>query len=234
MLQKKMGLLVCDDVYKDYRSQCPDFLQMFSEAFPAIEFVPYNLHRGEFPDSLDHLPGYMMTGSRFSAYDQDEWIIRSKQLIRDIQDAGLLFVGVCFGHQMMAEALGGEVLRAPVGWSVGVQSFDIINHKNWIGKGNTTFQVQMMCQDQVHKLPPGAEIIAFRPECPVGIMQLGDKMLGIQGHPEFPNDYAIALIQKRRKKIGIPKADKALANLYNHSSLQSVKDLIYRFIYFSS
>jgi GMP synthase-like glutamine amidotransferase len=232
MLQKQMGLLVCDNVYESYRTKCPDFLHMYSEAFPQIDFIPYHLHRGEFPSHLENLSGYMMTGSRYSAYDEEEWIIRAKQLIRDIKEADLLFVGICFGHQMIAEALGGEVKRAPVGWSVGIQSFEITNYKNWMRKKISNFNVQMMCQDQVHKLPKDTEIIAFRPECPVGIMQIGKKILGIQGHPEFPSAYAEALIRERKERIGIMRAEKALKTISQNLETNDIREIVQNFVHY--
>lgn len=226
----RVGLLICDEPAERYLKEVGDYLTMFSAAFPGQEFVKYEIFKDQFPSDVRDETAYMMTGSRYSVYDNIPWIGKGKALIRDIYQHNLKFVGVCFGHQMMAEALGGKVEKARQGWNVGVKTFEIVQTKPWISPVHGRFSIQMMCQDQVVMLPSIAENLAGSSECPYGLMAVGSQMLSVQGHPEFPEEYSMELIRLRRGKIGEKEAENAVATFDQKCDLELIRTYVMNFL----
>ncbi|MCB9303244.1 MAG: amidotransferase [Lewinellaceae bacterium] len=260
----KIGLLECDHVAPPFRHIAGDYRDMFAAILPGLQLKPYDVCNGEFPENVEACDGYLCTGSKYSVYDDIDWIHRLKVFFHELYAAKKPFVGVCFGHQMMAEALGGKVAKAPVGWCVGVHEFAVLETAEWMrpknpnslgaegasrdasaswrksGKpemGNRkelpgipvsafrlppsdfnpkklpSLKLLMSCQDQVQSLPPDSRVLASAADCPVGIFSVGDSMLGLQAHPEFPKAYMEALIRDRVQRIGEEKAMKGIESL---------------------
>ncbi|WP_031526226.1 glutamine amidotransferase-related protein [Dyadobacter crusticola] len=213
----KVGLLECDHVREDLMHIAGDYRQMFpalfSQVAPEWEFVFYDVCNGIFPDSVHECDLYISTGSKFSVYDQEDWILRLKVLVNDVYESGKKYVGICFGHQMLAEALGGKVVQGSPGWRVGVHSFSSIENAEWMQPEMQEFNLLMMCQDQVVAMPPNSTLLAKTADCSVGMFQVGPHMLGIQAHPEFPGIYNKALMELRLERIGQAKVDAGIASL---------------------
>ncbi|MFK7970266.1 MAG: amidotransferase, partial [Bacteroidia bacterium] len=197
-----IGLFVCDHIDKENVQEFGSYPDFFAALFPEFEIVQYEVTKGHFPDDLDECDAYMTTGSRHSVYDDLPWINQVKATIRDIYATNKTFVGVCFGHQLLAEALGGRVAKSPNGWSVGVHRFDVHEKQSWMKPFQPSLNLIMMCQDQVLDLPPETKVLAGSPQCPVAIMQIGERMLGIQAHPEYTPAYDQILMEKRAHKMG--------------------------------
>lgn len=208
----KLGLLLCDHTMESVRDIAGDYDAMFANWLPA-EWKVYDLQQGQQPQDLNECDAYITTGSKASVYDDEPWIHQFAALTQRIHAAGVPFVGVCFGHQMMGHALGGRVAKSPNGWGIGVHTFAISRHESWMQPTADSVSLLMSCQDQVLDLPPGAEVLGGNAHCPVGMFRMG-RMLGIQGHPEFTPAYAEALLQLRRERIGAAPVDKALATLH--------------------
>jgi len=213
----KIGLLECDHILARFRHIAGDYREMFAVLFnrhaPRISLRPFDVCNGEFPSSLDICDAYLTTGSRFSAYDDVDWIHVLKNFVRRIHEAKKPFVGVCFGHQIMAEALGGKVARAEVGWGVGVRGVEVIKPEPWMRPEQSSCGLQYMHQDQVERLPEDGVVIGRSDHCPVAMFRAGDSMLGIQAHPEFPKAYSEALLLDRIERIGGERVKVALASL---------------------
>lgn len=213
----KIGLLECDHVLERFRHIAGDYRDMFAALFaphaPEIDLRFFDVCNGEFPQSPDVCDAYLTTGSRFSAYDEVGWIHALKGFLRRIHEAKKPFVGVCFGHQLMAEALGGKVSRAETGWGVGVHDVEIIGLERWMRPEQPKCALQYMHQDQVERLPENGVMIGRSDHCPVAIFRVGDSALGIQSHPEFPKAYNEALLLDRVERIGEGRVKAALASL---------------------
>ncbi|MCI0392025.1 MAG: amidotransferase [Acidobacteria bacterium] len=213
----KIGILECDHVLERFRHIAGDYREMFAAMFhchaPQITLLPFDVCNGEFPLSLDSCDAYLATGSRFSAYDDVDWVHELKNFVRRIHEAKKPFVGVCFGHQIMAEALGGKVARADVGWGVGVHSVEIIKPEQWMRPEQSSCGLQYMHQDQVERMPDDGVVIGRSDHCPVAMFRVGDSLLGIQAHPEFPKAYSKALLLDRIERIGAERANTALTSL---------------------
>jgi len=230
----KIGILECDHVLERFRHIAGDYREMFTDLFsrhaPQIALRTFDVCNGEFPSSLDSCDAYLATGSRFSAYDDVDWIHALKNLVRRIQEAKKPFVGVCFGHQIMAEALGGKVARADLGWGVGVHSVEVIRPEDWMRPEQSSCGLQYMHQDQVERLPEGGVVIGRSDHCPVAMFRAGDSMLGIQAHPEFPKAYSEALLLDRIERIGGARVNEALASLDLQTDESAVTKWIVEFL----
>ena len=209
----RIALLLCDHVSPHLRHIGGNYPEMFQIAFPAFVFDVFDVVNGDFPASALSYDAFMVTGSRHSVYDRLSWISDLKELIKGIYDAKRKFIGVCFGHQILAEALGGRVLKSDGGWCVGYHSFEVLQPTRWMLPTHTEFKILMSCQDQVASLPPGAKALARGSQCENGLFAVDDHMVAIQGHPEFTPAYMRALIHERRESIGNEKADQALNTL---------------------
>ena len=161
------------------------YIRFFESTGVPFEYQGYEVAQGELPDSADECDYYVITGSPRGVYDTDPWIEPLMQFIRDGYLTGKKFVGICFGHQVLAEALGGHVQKSEKGWGLGLKSFEINNRKDWMGAGADQCSLYFAHQDQVITLPAGAELLGGNSFCPNGMYVVDGRVLGIQGHPEF-------------------------------------------------
>jgi GMP synthase-like glutamine amidotransferase len=194
----RVGLLACDHIQQDF----PDYPELFKGLLPSLSFEVYNVCEDLFPASASDCDAWIITGSKYSVYDEIPWITRLKSFVREIAAADKYCIGVCFGHQMLGEAMGGKVKKSEKGWCVGVHDFEILSNEKWMKPFQPKVNLLMSCQDQIIVLPENSKVLAQSPLCPVGIILIGDKMLGIQGHPEFSTDYLGALMLDRTNRIG--------------------------------
>lgn len=199
---KKIGLLVCDRVLEPYIPINGTYPDMFAKLLPELELVPYFVCENQFPEDIDACEAYLATGSKYSVYDDVAWIHRLKEFVAQLDQEKKKFVGVCFGHQLLAESTGGKVLKSELGWCVGIHNFRVLQEKDWMQPPLATIHVLMMCQDQVSQLPPDTQVLAQGTNCPYGIIQKGTHMLGIQGHPEFSKAYDRQLMEDRVERMG--------------------------------
>jgi GMP synthase-like glutamine amidotransferase len=213
----RIGLLECDHVDERYRAIAGDYDDMFaallSPVAPDAILVRYDAVAGVLPDAPDECDAWLATGSRYSAYDDRPWIDDLCAFVRDVHDDGVPFVGVCFGHQVLARALGGEVVKAPSGWGVGGHRLNLAAHEPWMNPPVESCSLLFMHQDQVVRLPQEGIALAFTEHCEVAMFRVGRSMLGIQPHPEFDAPYVDALLVAREKHIGVEKTAVARASL---------------------
>lgn len=204
----RLGLLECDHVDERFRPIAGDYSDMFAALLPWADLVPYDAVNDVMPASPDECEGWVVTGSRYSVYDAMPWLDRLHGFVRDVRRAEAPYVGICFGHQLLAHACGGRAARADVGWGVGA-------HDTRIGVDSLPADLRLLYlhQDQVVVVPDGGVVLASTDHCPVAALQFDDHMLGIQAHPELPGEYLAALLQARRERFGPEVVDAALASL---------------------
>ena len=228
-----VGLLACDEVAERFRHIAGRYQQMFerllSPHIPGLRIRRFDVQAGDIPADARTCDAWITTGSRASVYDDAGWIRAAEAFVRKVADSDRPFVGICFGHQLLARTLGAEVKRAPGGWGAGVLAMRVVHREDWMTPARSTVRLQYMHADQVTALPDGATLVSEAPHCPVAMFQSGPRLVGIEAHPEFPAAYARALIEDRRAQIGDEAAEDALARVDGPTDSDVVGGWIARF-----
>lgn len=183
------------------------FRQLLGEAY---DFTTYEVRQSELPADPAEQDAYIVTGSPAGVYDDLPWIEPLKQFLRAARGKAKL-VGICFGHQIMAEAFGGRVEKSDRGWGVGLHSYQVRERAAWMDDGDS-FACPVSHQDQIVELPAAARILAGSEFNGFGLIEYRDQpAISFQCHPEFEPDFAKALIEVRRERL--PDPDEAIASL---------------------
>ena len=169
----------------------PDLFKRLLEGH-EYDFAVWSVVDGAFPPGPEAADGWLITGSRHGVCEDLPWIGRLEALSRAIAASGRPLIGVGFGHQAMAQGLGGKVEKCGGGWSVGRQVYDF---------GDARLALNAWHQDQVVELPPGAQVIASSPACKFAALVIGDNVLTVQPHPEFSAEMMAGLIEYRAAKV---------------------------------
>jgi GMP synthase-like glutamine amidotransferase len=201
----RIGILKADSVLPDLAVRHGEYPDMFRSvllaADPEADVRSFDVENGALPTRADACDGYVITGSRRSVYETIPWIEALTEWVRAAARDRTPLVGVCFGHQLVAQALGGRTAKADRGWTIGVQSYDLERPLPWDPE-RTSLRLIHSHQDQVQELPKGAERIGGNAACPAALYGIGDHVLCVQGHPEFSPEYARDLYAKRREVFG--------------------------------
>ncbi len=180
-----------------------------------FQFVGYDVAQGDFPDSPEACAAYVITGSPRGAYDVDAWIGELIEFIRESFAAGKKLIGICFGHQILAHALGGRAEKSEKGWGLGLKTIaiDVVNPKPWLNGSSGNCALYFAHQDQVIDLPPEAELLGGNQFCPNAFYTIGNQVLGIQGHPEFTIEIMSDILSRERKGVPQQVQDTAVNSL---------------------
>jgi GMP synthase-like glutamine amidotransferase len=214
-MNRRVGLLVVGHVDPASVHVAGDYPELYRNLLEplGVDIVPFACADGDLPASLDDCDGWLCSPSRSSAYDDDPWIGDTEQLLRQLMAEERLFVGICFGHQLLAQALGGRVSRAEAGWGVGAQVFDVVRPQWWMEGATTSIRLVASHQDQVVDLPPEAEVWLSSPYCPNGGLIVGERAWTLQLHPEFTAELADSLLQSRTELLGADTVERARSSL---------------------
>lgn len=228
-----IAVLDCDHLSPDVQPQYHSYGKMFAELFqrllPAIKLKRFSVIDGQYPTSSQHYDAWLITGSRFDAFADDEWIVQLKHYLLQLNQQKCCLIGICFGHQLLAHMLGGKVGRSPHGWGVGIHSYTPGAHTLLADIPNQSIRLVVSHQDQVLTLPPMAERLWWSDFCPNAAFVYDARILGIQGHPEFTVDYARWLYSNREARLG-ERFSSAMASLTTPTDGIAVVNIIHKHI----
>lgn len=189
-----LGILLCghspDKIIEQYGQYSSLFVDMLGP--DSFNYQMYAVVDGEFPTSIQDADAWLITGSMHGAYDPLPWIPPLENFIRDAFAAQKPMVGICFGHQILSQALGGKVEKFNGGWVVGTSEYAFSEE---IGVQNAV--LNCWHQDQVIELPENARALGSSPQCQYAAIAYGDHAVSLQPHPEFKNEYMRLLMEER-------------------------------------
>ena len=226
-LRQNIGILECGAVAAPLKSRVPTYTQAFQDFLSPDGSGPilksYHCYEGEFPKRCDECDGWLITGSAASVYDGDKWIDELEAFIRNAALSRPL-VGICFGHQLIAQAFGGTVQKTS-DWGIGVHRHELFGDYAPI----SYLELLASHQDQVINPPSRARVLGGSDFCPIGSMSIEKNVLTIQNHPEMTKEFAKDLYNSRRRRIGEKAVGEALGSLNRATNEADVREWIIGF-----
>jgi len=167
---------------------------------------PVHLDEGESPPTEADLADYdalWVMGGPMDVWEEDQypWLAPEKALVGAAVRGGMPFFGLCFGHQILAEALGGRAVKSEKGWGVGVHEYEVIRRPRWMKGAPERVAVHALHQDQVVEIPDDATLLGRSPFCEYAMLAYGDPeapdAISVQPHPEFDAAFMRELVGLR-------------------------------------
>jgi len=201
----KAAILKCDDMLEKFQPEFKSYSNMIFNMFHRVDetlrFEIFDCQLGLFPENVENFDFFIITGSKADSYSDLKWIKQLIQFVKELNAKNKKLIGICFGHQIMALALGGNVSKSSKGWGVGVTTNNILEKPDWMNKAVSELNIIVSHQDQVDDIPDGSSVLAESDFCPYFIVQWNDHFLSIQGHPEWNKEYSNVLMDDRVDRI---------------------------------
>lgn len=234
----KIGILDADhlspSIIKKYGCYADRFIELLSPSqniLPeSLYFNRYTVFDYEYPQSIDECDAYIITGSQYSTYDNLEWIKQLEEYIRLLHQHKKKLIGICFGHQVIAQSLGGKVEKNNKGWEIGITATHITESFEWMRPKREFFFSIVSHQDQVTHLPDQAINFAETNICPISGFYIENHILAFQGHPEFSKDYVKLIIKLESRNLTNEQRQSAIASLQQSDDHELIGNWILNFI----
>jgi len=230
----RLGILKTDAVRPEWVpefGEYPDmFIALLGQLDPTLEFQVYDVQLGDYPVDIDEVDSYLITGSKSSVYEDQPWIAPLMEFVRELDRRRKKLVGICFGHQLVAQALGGVTEKSTHGWGVGLHTHTFNRTPQWHDQGAPALDILVSHQDQVVMPAPGTQVLAGSEFCENAVCQIGDHILTFQGHPEFVPAYSQEIMTFRREMIGERVYSEGMASLVSAPQNERVAQWILNFI----
>jgi len=202
----KIALLLCDDISEKLHDEFGHYQDMFQhlvnkedqlDVFPVYLYTEKGV--GCLPN-IEAYEGFIVSGSKHGVYEDHTWLTPLFSTIKQAFEAKKKLVGICFGHQAIAMALGGQVSQSDKGWGIG-------HYQNTWFQDSESLVLLSFHQDQVTSLPQGFEVLASSEFCPYYVSRYQQQVLTTQGHPEMSAEYILAIVDLFEEKIGAKAAN---------------------------
>lgn len=200
----KLAIYLTNTERSGWDAPFPDYgvmtAAMLAPLLAEYEIEQFDAVSGDLPDHPEQYHAVVLTGSIANVTSHEPWMDKLYEHIQRLHRAKVKLIGICFGHQAIAHALGGEV--APAQPQVGNVALDIVRPQPWMQPAQAS--VHLLCGNfqQVVSLPEGAEALASQAHCPFPMYQLGEHILGCQYHPEFSPEYMHRYVDFAQQKLG--------------------------------
>ncbi|MCM2563123.1 type 1 glutamine amidotransferase [Lutimaribacter sp. EGI FJ00015] len=205
------------------------FAKLIHLVRPDWEVGAFDVTKGEFPDDLAPFDGVMITGSPASVHDDAPWVTRLEELIRQMVGQGVPVFGACFGHQVIAKALGGTVGYNPGGWVMGRIETRVVDRAPWMDGAPDTLGLYAAHKEQVLEPPAGVRILSETPGCPVGGFAVGAHVYTTQYHPEIDPDFMADLLDELAGDLPAAVVKEGKESLANVPDKKDFAETIARF-----
>jgi GMP synthase-like glutamine amidotransferase len=226
----RIAILETGEPPGDLEQRFSDYPTMFEALLSGGDrsFAAYDVQNDEYPEpgTFDAL---IVTGSPAGAYDPLPWIAPLEAFLRANDQVPM--VGVCFGHQIMAQTFGGKVVKSEKGFAIGLHDYGVVSRESWMDDVDA-FAIPASHQDQVVEAPPRSHVVACSAFTPIAALAYdGRPAISFQGHPEFDPTFATALIEQRRgTRFDDAKADAGVDSLKAGNDRQQVGRWIVNFL----
>jgi GMP synthase-like glutamine amidotransferase len=197
------------------------FSALIGRLRPDWQFSVFSVKDGHFPADLAAFDGFIITGSPASVHDDQPWVQQLMAQIRDIAARQTPMFGACFGHQVIAMALGGTVGPNPGGWVLG-QTQTMMN--------GAPIRLYAAHREQVLALPPGAQVLGGNEDCPIGSFAVGEAILTTQYHPEMTPEFIGALVDELQGTLPEAVISKARESLDKRAETTRIAQAIVSFL----
>jgi len=191
-----------DSLNKRHKTSPERFINLLKPSLPEAKWTTIHCLEDNLPNDADGFDVYLITGGRYSVFEDFDWQHKLFDFIRQIYSNNIPLLGICYGHQAIAYALGGHVERFDNGWGAGVTSVNIIDQPAWLLPMAEKIYLLAMHQDQVTTIPTEATRFLDSHFCHNSGFYIDDRVLAIQQHPEFTSELCRDLIVRRKERIG--------------------------------
>lgn len=228
-----IGLLVCgafsEKIMKKYEGDYEDFfINALKQANPDLSFKVFYAFKEQYPEDVSLCDGWLISGSKNGVYENLPWMLWMQDFIRQAYEQAIPMVGICFGHQIIGQALGGHVEKSTKGWGLGFSRYQLNEQLGEIT--GPSLDLYAIHQDQVVRLGPNAKVLASSDHCPHAVVKYENVALTFQPHPEFSVQFEQDLIESIAgdtiESTLAEKAVKGLANtkVHNREVMQVIAD----------
>lgn len=189
-----IGILNCGHFAQRVGAPVRDYDELYAEMLEGhgFDFRCWHVVDMEFPDSIRDADGWLLGGSRHGVYEDIPFIAPLKEFVREAYAAGVPVAGICFGHQLIAQALGGHVEKFSGGWGMGHTDYDFEGE---------TLTINAFHQDQVITVPPEARVVGTNAFCENAALAYKGRAFSLQAHPEFTRTDMDLLYENRAPKL---------------------------------
>jgi GMP synthase-like glutamine amidotransferase len=192
-----IGILLCGSFSATLQAEFGSYASMIRMLLGSRSTIVFDVRERQLPRSVSTCDAYVVTGSSAGVYDDLPWIRDLMAFLRNARGRSKL-IGICFGHQAMAQAFGGSAIKSPNGWGIGLHRYDLPARPSWMD-GSAAVAAPASHQDQVVSVPSDARVIASSAFTPYAGLDYGDA-ISFQFHPEFSRAFAAALIDSKRER----------------------------------